>query len=137
MDYRGLFILLYFNCVYSLRWTTASPENSNADFEASESDLTYNGIPLVTPYQEPDVCKLDEDGQPPRPRIILLGATGVGKSTIGNRLFQGPYDSHLPEPPIVMVTKWYLVHTHLYSCFRKIPILRRPRMAYLVLEMTL
>merc|ERR1711936_1423911 len=36
-------------------------------------------------------CTFDEkdDGRPPRPRIILLGETGVGKSTFGNRLFKG------------------------------------------------
>ena len=36
-----------------------------------------------------DQCKLDSNNPPlpPRPRIILLGETGVGKSTFGNRLY--------------------------------------------------
>jgi len=38
---------------------------------------------------ESEVCSLDKDDKPPRPRIILLGETGVGKSTFGNRLFRG------------------------------------------------
>ena len=38
---------------------------------------------------ETEICSLDKDGKPPRPRMILLGETGVGKSTFGNRLFKG------------------------------------------------
>merc|ERR1711874_178322 len=42
-----------------------------------------------TTIEEIEVCSLDKDDKPPRPRIILLGETGVGKSTFGNRLFKG------------------------------------------------
>ena len=64
----------------------------------SEDDLIAPVAPFVPPSgsvvetikaDETEICSLDKDGKPPRPRIILLGETGVGKSTFGNRLFKG------------------------------------------------
>ena len=66
--------------------------------EKSEDNLIAPVAPFVPTSEsvvetikadETEICSLDKDGKPPRPRMILLGETGVGKSTFGNRLFKG------------------------------------------------
>lgn len=74
----GIIILLSLSVSVSATNTTEDPKI----FEISTEEY------LVL-MKEDEVCSLDKDDKPPRPRIILLGETGFGKSTFGNRLFRG------------------------------------------------